>query len=107
MKDSIYNRIITLAYLHRYGWMIIMAITVAVTRKLYWAGVFFIMFGIWTFIGYRLRWRHIGCSWQNAYRRSVNPYNIRWSEVSKDAIPISLMFFVMGVCFLWVFTRTV
>ena len=94
------KKIIALAYFHRYGWIALLFACVAIYPKaifLTW-GIGFIAYAIWSYVGYKLRWKHIFCSYQNAYRLSMTPDNIRWGWVKKsDAYGVPIIFFVIGV----------
>lgn len=97
------KKIIALAYFHRYGWIAAMIIFVALWPE-HMPLVFcvsFLGFSIWTFIGYRYRWRHIYCSFQNAYKRKMTPHSINWSQIKKsDVYMIVGGFFGFGVAML-------
>ena len=91
------NRIIALAYLHRYGFLIGMVVCAAVFSQVRYLifGIGFLLYAIWSFVGYKLRWKHIFCSYQNAYHKSMTPNNIRWGWVKKsDAYGIPIIFFI-------------
>jgi hypothetical protein len=94
------KKIIALAYFHRYGWIALLFACVAIYPKtifLTWS-FGFIAYAIWSYVGYKLRWKHIFCSYQNAYRLSMTPDNIRWGWVKKsDAYGVTIIFFVIGV----------
>lgn len=92
------SRIIALAYFHRYGWIAVMLICFIITKSLYTIGAFSIAFSIWSLIGYRLKWKHIFCSYQNAYHMSMTPNRISWDIIRKsDAYGIPAILFVVGV----------
>ena len=86
--DKTYNRIIALAYCHRYGWIVAMWGLAFLSRR----GFFFVLsfgsisYAVWTFIGYKRRWRHILCSFQNAYHEKMSPYNASWGRIKKSDI---------------------
>jgi len=98
------KQIIVLAYFHRYGWIAAMLSVMAVLPKqlansCISAGL--IVFSVWTFIGYRCRWRHIYCSYQNAYHRKMTPHHANWQQVRKsDAYGVPLICFLMGMALL-------
>lgn len=90
--DKMYDRIIALAYFHRYGLhllqlLLLMALLFRSARAFafVWSGGF-ILYGVWTLVGYRRRWRHIFCSFQNAHRERMTPYNIGWGRIKKSEI---------------------
>ncbi|MBR5774532.1 MAG: hypothetical protein IKY44_06755 [Clostridia bacterium] len=93
-------KIIALAYFHRYGWI---AITIACmmlcpNQGFYICAASCIAFSLWSFVGYKLKWRHIYCSYQNAYHKKMTPHSIRWSTIKKsDLYGVPLIFFVLGL----------
>ena len=100
------KQIIALAFFHRYGWIIVMmALWFILPHQMlyYTTSVCFIVFSIWSFIGYKRKWRHIFCSYQNAYRRKMTPHSIHWQKMKKsDAYGVPLIFFIMGLALLCV-----
>ena len=97
------NNIIALAYFHRYGWMFTMLIIIAIwpEHMLHILSAGCISFSIWTLIGYRRKWRHICCSYQNAYRQKMTPHAVRWHQIKKrDVYVVSLLFGFMGLLLL-------
>ena len=55
-------------------------------------------FSIWSLIGYKCKWRHIYCSYQNAYHEKMTPHSIRWHKIRKsDALGVPLIFLVFGI----------
>ncbi len=97
--------VIALAYFHRYSWLAVMLGCIAIwTNQLpFILGITYIIYSIWTFIGYKCRWRHIFCSFQRTYRKSMTPYAIQWSQIRKrDAYGVSLLFIVAGFAMLLV-----
>ena len=99
MNDAA-NKIIILAYLHRYGWIVIMLACIAIwiEQIFYILGAGCIVFSIWSLIGYKCKWRHIYCSYQNAYREKMTPHSIRWHKIKKsDALGVPLIFLVFGI----------
>ena len=93
------NSIIALAYLHRYGLLIVVLCAAIFSRLRYLIfGIGFLLYAIWSLVGYKCRWKHIFCSYQNAYRESMTPNNIRWGWVKKsDAYGVPIIFFILGV----------
>ena len=99
MNDAA-NKIIILAYLHRYGWIVIMLACIAIwiEQIFYILGAGCIGFSIWSLIGYKCKWKHIYCSYQNAYREKMTPHSIRWHKIKKsDALGVPLIFLVFGI----------
>ena len=94
-----------LAYLHRYGWIaaMVLGITIWKEQMAFIIGASAILFSVWTFVGYQCKWKHIFCSYQNAYREKMTPYSVRWHLVKKsDVYSIFLIFLVLGIAMLWV-----
>lgn len=104
-SDTTAKRIIVLAYFHRYGWIAVMLGCIAVwpDQMLYSLSVSAITFSIWSFVGYRLKWRHIYCSFQNAYHKKMTPHSISWGQIKKsDAYGVPLIFLTIGLALLCV-----
>ena len=94
------KRIIALAYFHRYGWIAVMMICVAIwsEQMMYILSVGSIAFAIWSLIGYRRKWKHIYCSFQNANHQEMTPNNIQWHKIKKsDAYGVPLIFLILGL----------
>ena len=93
------NRIIALAYLHGYGLLIVVLCAAIFSRLRYLIfGIGSLLYAIWSLVGYKCRWKHIFCSYQNAYHKSMTPNNIRWDWVKKsDAYGLPIIFFILGV----------
>jgi len=90
------KRIIALAYLHRYGWIAIAFLLTLIYPKFLF--ISFIAFSIWSFVGYKCRWKHIFCSYQNAYHIKMTPDSIDWNWIKKsDAYLIPIIFFIIGI----------
>ena len=99
------KRIMALAYAHRYGWIAAMVLGITIwTEQLAWIlSACCILFSAWSWIGYKCKWKHIFCSYQNTYRQTMTPHSIRWHLVKKsDAYGIPLIFFVFGLVMLWI-----
>ena len=86
--------IIALAYFHRYGWIVAMMICAAVwfEQIICIFSVGCITFSFWSFIGYKNKWKHIYCSFQDAYHQK-NECIIDWDSemiellgIEKEAI---------------------
>lgn len=99
LPDKTYAGIIALAYFHRYGWIAVMfALTFILRNVFYVWSISTIVYAAWTFIGYKLRWKHIFCSYQNAYHIKMTPERIDWDSIEKhDAYGVPLLFLVMGL----------
>ena len=97
------KRIIALAYFHRYGWIAAMMACIATWPKQMYLiiSIAFLLFSIWSFIGYKKKWKHIYCSFQNAYHKKMTPNSIQWNKIKKsDAYGVTSIFFVMGLLLL-------
>ena len=98
------KRVIALAYFHRYGWWVVMAglVLIMPERILYILGACSVLFSIWSLIGYKLKWKHIYCSFQNAHRKTMTPHNVRWGQMKKSyGYTIPLVFLVCGLIILF------
>ena len=90
------KRIIALAYLHRYGWIAIAFLLTLIHPKFLFISC--IAFSIWSFVGYKCKWKHIFCSYQNAYHIKMTPDSINWNWIEKsDAYLIPIIFFIIGI----------
>ena len=97
--------VIFLAYMHRYGWIAAMVICIAL-----WPEYIFhilcascLLVSAWSLVGYKRRWRHIYCSYQNAGHQKMTPRVIVWSKISKsEAYGAPLVFLVVGLVMLLV-----
>ncbi len=101
--NSTAKKIIALAYLHRYGWIVTLMVCIAIwTEQIFFIlGTGFIIFSIWSLIGYASKWRHIYCSFQNAYHKKMTPNSIQWHKIKKsDALGVPLFFFALGTALL-------
>lgn len=99
-RNTTEKRIITLAYFHRYGWFVAMAVLITIWFEQMFcilsAGCF--IFSIWTFVGYKNKWKHIYCSFQSAYHQKMTPNNIQCIKIKKrDAYGVPLLFFFVGL----------
>ena len=103
-RDEITARkVIALAYFHRYGWIAIMVGLVLIIPKhaLQILGSCFLALSLWSLVGYKLKWKHIYCSFQNAHRKDMTPHHVCWSDIKKcEAYSIPLLFFVLGAAML-------
>lgn len=101
MRKRKNTMVIVLAYLHRYGWIAIMCVFLAVSRAdtyLPYMGVFSLVYSVWSFVGYRWKWEHIYCSYQNAYHEKMTPNSIHWDRIKiSDAYGIPLISFLLGL----------
>lgn len=93
--------VIVLAYLHRYGLIAVLCVFLAVSQAdtdLLYMGIFLLVYSVWTFVGYRWKWEHIYCSYQNAYHEKMTPNSIQWDHIKlSDAYGIPLIAFLVGL----------
>ena len=91
--------IVPLAYFHRYGMPVLIVCGAMVCpRRLLAMGIGCLVLAAWSFVGYKCRWKHIFCSYQNAYHAKMTPNDIDWAWISKvDAYGVPAFFAVMGV----------
>ena len=95
--------IIALAYFHRYGWIGAMMICAAVwfEQIICIFSVGCITFSFWSFIGYKNKWKHIYCSFQDAYHQKMTPNSIQWHKIKKsDAYGVPSIFLIIGLALL-------
>ena len=99
LPDKTYAGIIALAYFHRYGWIAVMFALTFILRKVFYVwSISTIVYAAWSFVGYKCRWRHIFCSYQNAYHIKMTPERIDWDRIEKhDAYGVPVLFLVMGL----------
>lgn len=91
--------VIALAYFHRYGWILLMLICTGIwSRQLVGImGGFMVAVALWSFVGYKLEWRHIYCSYQEANHQKMTPNFIRWHTVRKsDAYGVPIVLLILG-----------
>jgi hypothetical protein len=95
--------VIILAYMHRYLYpILILSVPMLLTRKgpeyVLYQGIGLLVFAAYSLAGYLLRWKHIYCSYQNAYHQKMTPNRIRWNTIKKsDAYGCPAVFGVLGV----------
>ena len=101
--------IIVLAYTHRYLYPIF-ALALPLTLILMgWIkelgflliGINLLLLAIYDIIGYLCKWKHLYCSFQNAYHQKMTPNSIQWNKIKKsDAYGVPLVFFIIGLALL-------
>lgn len=98
-----------LAYLHRFVFpILIFAVPLCFSDErsnlLLGIGIGCIVYALYSLLGYVLRWKHIYCSYQNAYHEEMTPHNVNWGKIKKsDAYGIPLIFGVLGIACVCVF----
>lgn len=96
--------VIFLALFHRYGWIIITLISMFIWNPLLVGAIFMFGFSVWSILGYIFKWKHIYCSYQNAYREKMTPHRTDWSRVKNfDAIGIPVMFLAVSVAMFFIY----
>lgn len=90
-----------LAYFHRYGWIITMFFCMKFVNPYLAGGVFCLVFSVWSLIGYKLKWKHIYCSYQNASHKRMTPELVDWNNIRKsDTIGIPVIFLIISLILL-------
>ena len=109
MRRSTINRtqrrrfgIILLAYLHRYVYPLLAVVLPLLAESkmnaVLYMGIAFILLALYDFLGFKLRWKHIFCSYQNAYHKKMTPDHINWNSIKKsDAYGIPLLMGGLGI----------
>lgn len=99
-RETRANLVTALALFHRYGWIAVMTCCAIAWREysVRIMGIFCVLFAGWFFAGYKLRWKHIYCSDQNAHRQKMTPNDIRWHTMKiSDAYGVPLVFLILGL----------
>lgn len=99
-RETRTNPVIALALFHRYGWIAAMGCCVLAWREyaVQIIGIFCLLFAVWFVAGYKLQWKHIYCSYQNASHQKMTPNSIRWHTMkTSDAYGVPLVFLVLGL----------
>lgn len=93
--------VIVLAYAHRYVYpLAIVGLSILLDKEYLplALGIGCILFAVYTLVGYICRWKHIYCSYQNAYHQKMTPNDIRWHTVKKtDAYGVPVIFGILGL----------
>lgn len=96
--------IILLAYANRYLYplLILLILLFGKLKSNYIpASISILVFSAYELIGYLCKWKHIFCSFQNAYHQKMTPDSIDWEKVSKiDAYGCPCIFAVLGILLL-------
>ncbi len=99
------NFIIAMAYFSRY-YVIVSVFLGLVFQKEILAGLVMIAFAIHWFVGYKLKWQHIYCAYQNAYHEKMTPDSANWSHLKKsDMYGLPALFFIMGLALILVMIK--
>ena len=95
--------IILLAWCHRYVFLIAapllpLLLTCSKSDALAGMGVGMLCYGLYTLLGYLLRWKHIYCSFQDIAHMPMTPGRIRWHTLRKrDVYSVSALFIAFGL----------
>lgn len=95
--------IVVLAYLNRYVFIVaplILPLCFSHTKQEYYLGVGIgiCIFAAYELIGYLFGFRHIYCSYQDAYHQRMTPNKINWNKIrTADALGIPVIFFILGM----------
>jgi len=100
-KKQAYTAVIVLAYCHRYVFLIALVLLAGMFGKEYvllGMGIGAILYSLYSLVGYLCRWKHIYCSYQNAYHQKMTPDRIRWHKIKKaDAYGVPIIFGALGL----------
>ena len=97
------TRIRLLAYAHRYLFPVLAVLLPVLlarskTQALLGMGIGLTFYGVYTLLGYLLRWKHIYCSWQDVAHQKMTPGNIQWKNVRKtDAYGLPAVCITFGL----------
>jgi hypothetical protein len=100
------RRIIILAYCNRYLFPALAALVPMMLVPIHKNeflfclsfGLSILIFAVYQLVGYLLRWDHILCSYQIAYRTEMDPGSPDWGLIRKfDAYGIPAVFGVLGI----------
>ena len=94
--------VMVLAYGHRYAFPILIpGCSMHFGTKenvMLFLGIGLLLYAAYSLAGYLLRWKHIFCSYQNAYHKKMTPDRINWNTVRKsDAYGTPLIFAILGI----------
>lgn len=60
-------------------------------------GVYLLLYAMYSYVGYALRWKHIYCSYQNARNARMTPDRIDWNTVGKsDCVGVPMILALLG-----------
>ncbi len=95
--------VIALAYWHRYIFVVLIILVPCFLADdepdfLLGLGIGCILYAAYSLVGYLFRWKHIYCSYQNAYHQKMTPLHIKWHKMKKtDAYGIPILFGILGI----------
>lgn len=95
--------IILLALLHSYGMGVAFLVFFCLwgyhRLAFLLTGVAFLIHSVWSFIGYRYKWKHVYCSYQSwLHKQKMSPDKIKWQKIDrKDANRVPLISLILGL----------
>ncbi len=96
--------IIVLAYANRYFYPLLILLFLSfgkLNSNYIPTGISILAFSAYELIGVLCKWKHIFCSFQNAYHQKMTPKEIDWEKISKiDAYGIPCIFAIWGILLL-------
>ena len=109
-SDTSDKKIIVLAYLHRYGWSLPILVGSFLPSAIQrWAYMFvFLGYAIWSYVGYKCKWTHIYCSYQNTTNQKMTPNFVCWDNVKTSVaygLPVLYLILALVCVFLEVAYR--
>ena len=99
-SDTSAKKIIALAYLHRYGWTlsILAGVYLPPAIQRWTQAICFLGYAIWSFVGYKCKWKHIYCSYQYEPNQKMTPDSICWDNVKNVvAYGVPVLYFVLAL----------
>ena len=99
-SDTSDKTTIVLAYLHRYGWSLpILAGSFLPGAIRGWTYVIcFLGYAIWSFVGYKCKWKHIYYSYQNTANIKMTPNSICWDNVKDvNAYGLPVLYLILAL----------
>lgn len=96
------GRVRALTYIYRYMLFGVLFIACWVPgRRIAVCSAGFLLYSLWTLLGYRLKWRHIYCAYQIMYHRPMTPGKIDWKQIRKsDIYGPAILIMVFGLLFM-------
>lgn len=87
------SRISFLAYLHRYCYPLLAVLIPLLIGKKFGSqymllsmGTAFLLLALYDLIGYKRKWRHICCAYQNARHKQMPPDAVNWDSLKKSDV---------------------
>ena len=99
-NNSSDKMVIILAYLHRFGWSLPILLGSFLSPAIRgWIYIFvFLGYAIWSFVGYKCKWTHIYCSYQNTNNQKMTPNFVRWDNVKTSvAYGLPVLYLILAL----------